>query len=223
MTNATEEEGSVRPRRRRGTREETENELIDAVLRLLERDGVLAGITLREVAKEAGVNHGQIYHYFGTRRGLLRSAITRLLDENRPDPTTHWDRPFADRRRALWQMALYRSDFAKLEALLALDEDPDLQIFPALEATRTALERDKESGVLPPDADGEVMHALTAATYLGYGVFRETMARELGIDVAELDARASAVFDLMLAGLQREATLPACAPTGASDELSGEA
>lgn len=202
MTKATEGD-SAPARRRRGTREETENELIDAVLRLLDRDGVLAGVTLREVAKEAGVNHGQIYHYFGTRRGLLRAAITRLLEENRPDPAKHWDRPFADRRRALWQMALHQSDFIKLEALLALDEDPDLQIFPALEATRAALERDKETGALPRDADGEVMHVLTAATYLGYGVFREVMARDLGIDPGELDRRASRVFDAILAGLGR--------------------
>ncbi|CAM3047990.1 TetR/AcrR family transcriptional regulator [Prescottella defluvii] len=203
MRKATEPEDVDRPRRRRGTREETENELIDAVLRLLERDGVLAGITLREVAKEAGVNHGQIYHYFGTRRGLLRAAITRLLEDNRPDPAKHWDRPFSDRRRALWRMALRQSDFIKLEALLALDEDPDLRIFPAVEATRAALDRDKETGALPPDADGEVMHALTAATYLGYGVFRETMARELGIEVTELDTRATHVFELMLAGLEQ--------------------
>ena len=46
------------------------------------------------------------------------------------------------------------------------------------------------------------MHALSAATYLGYGIFRESIARDLGIDAVELDSRASAVFDLMLDGLR---------------------
>lgn len=111
MENTSEKDASAPLRRPRGTREGTENELIDAVLRLLQRDGVLAGVTLREVAKEAGVNHGQIYHYFGTRRGLLRAAIARMLEENRPVPEEHWDRPFADRRRAMWQIALSKREF----------------------------------------------------------------------------------------------------------------
>ncbi|MFC9761840.1 TetR/AcrR family transcriptional regulator [Rhodococcus jostii] len=189
-------------RRRRGTREDTENEILDAALRLMERDGVLAGITLREVAKEAGVNHGQIYQYFGTRQTLLRAAITRMVDRDRPDPNQHWDQPFAARREAMWHWALRQPDLVKLEALLALDGDTELNLFPAIDRTQAALERDQESGVLPSDADGVVMHALTAATYLGYCVFREVMARNLGIDTAELDQRAAAVYSDMLDGLQ---------------------
>ncbi|MGH3627875.1 MAG: hypothetical protein ACRDRL_10610 [Sciscionella sp.] len=90
---------------------------------------------------------------------------------------------------------------AKLEALLALDEDPELSVFPALDRTRRAVERDRTTGALPSDADGLVMHAMTAATYLGYCIFRHTIARDLAIDPAELDRRAAAVYDRMLAGL----------------------
>ncbi len=189
-------------RRPRGTREETENELLDAVLRLLKRDGLLAGITLREVASEAGVNHGQIYQYFGSRRTLLRAAIGRLVDRSRLDPDRHWKLPFAERRRAMWRVALRQPEYVKLQALLALDGDPDFTVFPALARTRTSLERDRESGQLPPDADVDVIHALTTVTHLGYGIFRETVARDLDIRPAELDRRAAAVFDDFLAGVQ---------------------
>ncbi|MDI9948505.1 TetR/AcrR family transcriptional regulator [Rhodococcus sp. IEGM 1305] len=195
-----------KPRRRRGSREDTENELLDATLRLLERDGVLAGITLREVAQEAGVNHGQIYQYFGSRQMLLRAAISRLVDQNRLDPDEHWSLPFSDRRRVMWQRARQHPDFVKLEALLALDGDPDFTLFPLLDRTRAALDRDKDTGALPQGADGEVMHALTAATYLGYGIFRDTIARDLGISLDELDERAGAVFDQILDGLQNADT-----------------
>ncbi|MFC9553798.1 TetR/AcrR family transcriptional regulator [Rhodococcus sp. NPDC056960] len=197
-----ESQASARPRRRRGTREDTEDELLDAALRLIKRDGVLVGITLREVAKEAGVNHGQIYQYFGTRQILLRAAISRMLGKVAPHPSGHWDLPFSDRRRSLWKISLQNRDLAKLQALLALDEDEQFDIFPAIESTRAALERDKKTGALPRSADGEVMHALTAATYLGYGIFREAIGRALDIPLAELDTRSAAVFDLMLAGLQ---------------------
>ena len=188
-------------RRRRRTREQTESELLDAALRLLERDGVLAGINLREVAKEAHVNHGQIYQYFGSRQALLRAAISRLLQANFPDRSRHWNLPFTDRRRAMWRWALRQAPMLKLQALLALDGDPELVVFPAIDRTRRSLDRDLRDGDLPEDADAEVAHAMTTATHLGYCIFRETMARDLGITPAELDRRAAAVYDRMLAGL----------------------
>ncbi|MFB8402334.1 TetR/AcrR family transcriptional regulator [Streptomyces sp. NPDC055912] len=188
-------------KRRRRTRQETEADLLDAALRLLERDGALAGITLREVAKEAGVNHGQIYQYFGDRQTLLRAAIARILDTRALGAQSHWDKPFAERRRAMLKYALDQPQLLRLEALLALDGDPELTLFPELNRTRTSLERDRREGEIPEDADGLVMHAMTAATYLGYCIFRETIARDLGLDPEELDQRASAVYDLMLDGL----------------------
>ncbi|MVU77229.1 TetR family transcriptional regulator [Nocardia sp. ET3-3] len=189
-------------RRPRGTREETERELFQAVSRLLERDGVLSGITLREVAQEAGVNHGQIYQYFGTRRALVRAAISYLIDRHR-DTDSHWDQPFTQRRIAMWQLALQNPELARLEALLALDGDEELHIFPEITRTRAALDRDLDAGTLPADADGEALHALTAATYLGYSIFREAFARDLGIPATELDARATAAFEQMVSALQR--------------------
>ena len=56
---------STRPRT--PNRPATEAALQTAALDLLERNGVLAGLNLREVADEAGVNRGLVYHYFGTR------------------------------------------------------------------------------------------------------------------------------------------------------------
>ncbi|MGH3502178.1 MAG: TetR/AcrR family transcriptional regulator [Nocardioidaceae bacterium] len=197
----SEATGSQPARRRRRSREETKADLLDAALRLLRRDGVLAGVNLREVAQEAGVNHGQIYLYFGTRQMLLRAAITRLIETGFLDPETHWEQPFAARRRAMWRAALRKPDVVKLQALLALDDDPEFSLFPALDRTRSALERDQATGALPADADGLAMHAMTAATYLGYCIFRQAIARDLDVDPAELDRRAAAVYDRMIAGL----------------------
>src|SRR5690606_34311497 len=108
---------------------------------------------------------------------------------------------FADRRRAMWHRALGSPELVRLQALLALDGDTQISLFPTLDLTREALDRDRASGALPADADGEAMHALSAATYLGYSLFRETMARDLGVPEDELDRRAFAVFNRMLEGL----------------------
>lgn len=196
----TEQMGTTRARRRRASREEAEADLFAAALALLRRDGVLAGVNLREVAKQARVNHGQIYQYFRTRQALLRAAISHLLAQDPPEGRL-WDLPFPQRRRAIWRWALRHPDVYKLQALLALDEDPDMTLFPALEHNRQALARDVEQAHLPLGADTDVVHAMTAVTYLGYCVFREAMAKELGIDPAELDSRATAVYDKMIEGL----------------------
>lgn len=200
----TESPAPARSRRSRGSRKDTESALVAAALRLLERDRVLAGINLREVAAEAGVNHGQIYQYFGTRQALLRAAIADLLSRGYPVRARHWDLPYAERKRAMWKWALDHSDVLKLHALLALD-DEETDIFPDLDLTRQALERDKASGALPPDADADVVHALTSIVYFGYNIFRTAIARKLEIPVQELDLRAEKVYNLMLEGVSSPA------------------
>lgn len=57
---------------------ESTNRMLDAALRILERDG-LAGFTIGAVSKEAGVGVGTIYHRFGDRMGLVIAAEDRFL------------------------------------------------------------------------------------------------------------------------------------------------
>lgn len=40
-------------------------------------------MSVRDIAKHAGVNHGQIHHYFSNKRGLLKAAIRQLAREHR--------------------------------------------------------------------------------------------------------------------------------------------
>ncbi|OPC79257.1 hypothetical protein B4N89_34945 [Embleya scabrispora] len=189
------------PRRRRRSRQETEADLLAAARRLLERDGVLAGVNLREIAAEAGVNHGQIYQYFGSRQALLRAAAADLVERETAGQDGHWDRPFAERRRAMFERRLNSPDLVKLEALLALDGDEELSALPRFDRTRRSLERDQARGDLPADADPIAAHVMTGAAQIGYIVFREIYARDTGIPLDELDERAARVFDAMVAGI----------------------
>ena len=210
------------PRRRR-TREQTEAELLAAARRLLERDGVLAGLNLREVATEAGVNHGQIYQYYGNRRALLRAAVAHALAARLSELPEHWKLGFTERRRRIFDGGLAQRQLARFEALLALDGDEQLTLLPELPRTRKALERDVAEGELPPDADPVVAHIMTAATTMGYRLFRDIYARDAGIDVEELDERAARVFDRMLEGLTRpgEGTPPAPQAVAQADATGG--
>ena len=61
----------------------------------IERDGVLAGLNLQEVADEAGVNRGLVYRYFGSRRELLRPRRVRHWEGNDGQALTAQRRFFA--------------------------------------------------------------------------------------------------------------------------------
>ena len=65
MTTHNLEQGPTAKKKR--SRAETEQRLIDVALELIRTNGVLAGLNLREVAEVAGVNRGNIYHLKGKR------------------------------------------------------------------------------------------------------------------------------------------------------------
>jgi AcrR family transcriptional regulator len=53
--------------------------ILDAVLRLLARDGI-AGVSVRAVAREAGVALGLVHYYFGDKTALISAAL-RMIEE----------------------------------------------------------------------------------------------------------------------------------------------
>lgn len=197
---AEESQEAVAGRRRRD-RDATERDLLSAARRLLRRDGVLAGLNLREVADEAGVNRGLIYQYFGSRQELLRAALAEIDWKGADVFTEGRQLPFAERRLKVFKEALKSMEFIKLEALLALDGDEGFSLFPLLDRSREDLERDHATGDLDPEVDGVVAHLMSAATYLGYCVFRSNFSLEAGIPPDELDEQAAAVFERMMLGL----------------------
>ncbi len=53
---------------------ETRAKLLAATMKLLARDGY-AGLSTREIAAEAGVNHALVHYYFGTKDRLVIAAL----------------------------------------------------------------------------------------------------------------------------------------------------
>lgn len=68
------------PRGANGTakgRAAVEAALLEAAADLLAERGPKA-TSVRDIAARAGVNHGQVHHYFGGKRGLLKAAMSHL-------------------------------------------------------------------------------------------------------------------------------------------------
>lgn len=203
-----------RPRRARSPetrspdRAGTEAALQRAALTLLERNGVLAGLNLREVADAAGVNRGLVYHYFGSRQDLLRAALGSDVRERMRDLELGFSLPFRERYVRFVRTMLRHRRAVVLAALLVLDGDQGVRMDPEREGRRARFRHDVEEGQLPADIDTEALYVALASMVYGYDIFRTRLAEELDVDLDDLDERLVRMADRLIAGLRPPAGRP---------------
>lgn len=182
-------------------RRATEAMLEAAVLRIVAREGILGGINLREVAAEADVNRGLVYQHFGSRRSLVRSALKALQASRSPLIDSIRGLPLFERRRMMFRASCAQPNFARVEALLVIDGDDSVVMFPHLTDALAEIDRDKKDGAVQSSLDSRAVHATISAVVLGYTVFRNQMARELQLTTEDLDAKVEKVLVKMIRGL----------------------
>ncbi len=184
-----------------GGRAATEAALEDAAMALLARDGVLAGLNLREVAEEAGVNRGLVYHYFGSRGKLLRRALRRR-GERSLQQLRHVDRThlIAGQLRLL-QVLIGDPETVKLRTLLLIDGTERMRMMPLRDHTQSLLRNAVTSGELDPNLDVRAVHSFLVTSVYGYVLYREAFAAELGIELGALDDQFTVVFERALRSL----------------------
>ena len=187
---------------RKRDRAATEQRLIESALELIRKNGVLAGLNLREVAAGAGVNRGNIYHYFGSRQELLRTAINRRFDAviDRLLASKR-DIPFVTRRLSSIT-GKDRINDSQLRALLILDGDDSVDPMPQFEAAVSRLRQDVIDGDIDRAHDLEALHATLTALSRGYRIFRAPIAKRMGISAKALDERVAKVVRGWLEGMQ---------------------
>jgi AcrR family transcriptional regulator len=181
-------------------RARTEAALAEAAVRLLERNGVLAGLNLREVADDAGVNRGLVYQYFGSRRELLRAALKRDLTERMDAMGAIRHQPVRQSVRLLLRAMLKHRGAVRLGTLLVLDGDPQVRAMPLRRDTMRALARAQAEDSLRA-GDTEAMHAAVMSLVYGYTIYRDHLAADLGIPADQLDVRVEEITDMMIASL----------------------
>jgi AcrR family transcriptional regulator len=183
---------------RRRSRAETEQKLIDVALDLIRDKGVLAGLNLREVAEGAGVNRGNIYHYFGSRQELLRAAISRRFKALVGTvATSNQNKRFVERRLNSFRLAKGSND-SKLRALLVLDGDDTVDPIPFYEEGLSQLRKDVIDGDIHREHDLEALQVALSALLRGYRIFREPYANRLDIHANELDERVNRIMRTFL-------------------------
>src|SRR5205823_3530853 len=160
-------------------RARTEQALEDAALALLEREGVLSGLNLQKVADEAGVNRGLVYHYFGSRRDLLRKALRRNAQAWGANIGPFLELSPCDRARMFLRAMIQYPRTAKLVLLLAIDGDRTFRMVDA-RATVDAGDVPHGGGELPSDVDEGALFTILASFVFAYAVRRTAFARGFG-------------------------------------------
>jgi AcrR family transcriptional regulator len=185
------------------SRAETERRLIEVALDLIQRNGVLAGLNLREVADGAGVNRGNIYHYFGSRRELLRAAIPRRFEAVAESLLA--DRrgvSFVDRRLRAFRSTGTIHD-SQLRALLVIDGDDTVDPMPRYEEALSRLRQDVIDGDIDRGHDLEALQVALSALLRGYRIFRKQYAKRIDTDTDDLDERVAEIVRTWLEAMAR--------------------
>lgn len=202
------------------SRDSTEKRLEIAALTLLREEGVLAGLNLRAAADRAGVNRGNVYHYFGSRRQLLQSALRRRLAVNY---LAFSRRPEAADLQGLvaymFKFLLKQVEAVQLTAILVLDGDEELHVMAFHDDILSALRRLQGEGKIDPDVDLVALHVFASAAIRGYVLHRNNFVRQIKCSRRELDRRIMELFLRMLVSLSQ--TAPASEPEVVLDQPLG--
>ncbi len=135
-----------------------------------------------------------MYHYFGSRRDLLRAALRKDAQRRFKEIHSGDSLPFAARWRRFFRIMVAERDAVELMTTLVLDGDIELRTMPLRTETSALLKADVENGTLAPDVDLVGTHAAIVSFTWGYLVYRDTLAREFGVPADELDDRVGVVW-----------------------------
>jgi AcrR family transcriptional regulator len=147
--------------------------LIEAATDLFASHGP-AQVSVREIAEAAGVNHGLVHHYFGSKDALLRETLDTLARQA-ADEITEWrggEVVFAEGG------AIERHGRIVAHLLLAAREPADAQTeFPAIRALVGELRR---RGL--DDGEARERAAQVTALVLGWQLFEPFLTRAAELD-----------------------------------------
>ncbi|MFN8026503.1 MAG: TetR/AcrR family transcriptional regulator [Acidimicrobiia bacterium] len=169
-----------------------------------------SAVSLREIAKRAGVNYGLIHHYYGTKDAILAELLRRGSVNG---AELMRDARSVDDALASLTTPGQRSTHARMLAWALLDGvDPAKLVAVSPTITRlteliAAAEAEHESAGGGPDP--RVLAATTVAAILGWNFFRPFIAAIAGMDdTPELSADVIGLLREMVADVLQESVDP---------------
>jgi AcrR family transcriptional regulator len=187
--------------------EEKRRQILDAAVRVFARKGFHTS-RVGDIAEEAGVAHGLLYHYFSSKDEVLETVFREnwgvLLE--RIDAVEAGDEPASEQLRhvavILLRTWLHTPDVVRV-LVREIARSPEVQdrigeLVKPVETIRRMIERGQESGEFRPDIDPAV------AAVVFYGAIDEVLTGwvlgQMPGGDAEVAAAERTVVDVLLAG-----------------------
>ena len=162
-------------------REQVASAILESAGKLIAERGP-GGVALREIADDAGVNFGLLYHYFGTKDELLAEVYARAA-ENAAGQLRRVDH-FDDALSML--MTFGDGTTARLVAWAVLEGENPAELFgasPALSVLAELLQRDaRDAGNEVSAEEAQVFVAMATVIALGWRLFGPMALAFAGID-----------------------------------------
>ena len=169
---------SIKPKGREAVR----SALVRAASRLLSRDGI-TGVSVRDIAKEACVNHGLVHRHFGSKEGLIKETIQTLSNEieSHMAPEEEDEKLMTLISSALLATVSQREYYRILAFLMLTQGGTDMiqSEFPVVRRMIAAAEREGGRELSP-----QALVILLLSIGLGLMVFRPYLQRATGLDEA---------------------------------------
>jgi len=155
----------------------------DAAIAAFARDGYDA-VSLRAIAKDAGVSAALIVHHFGDKSALRAACDEYVLAVFLDDKHQLIDAPTGDRIRAALHDAERYGPYVDYLARMLTDSTPAAdRLFDAVvDLTRTVLDEQRRAGLLVEMSDPDMTAILVALMGLAPVMLRAQFARATGAD-----------------------------------------
>ncbi len=167
-----------------GTTTSARQRLVEAAADLIVEIGPHAS-TVRGVAERAGVNHGLVHHYFGSKESLLKAAMLLLLGEHRDFVAENAGGGVIPPPMLLLQQARY----IRAVAHCVLDDEMDLALLEVTEGIsvpRAALEYVATSrGESTPSTKVKAAACTAMALEMGWALLEPFLFAVTGVTAEE--------------------------------------
>jgi AcrR family transcriptional regulator len=211
-----EQEGSSPPKTspsRQERRDRTRSRLLDIALDQFAAKG-FEGTSIRDIAAEAGVNHGMIKYYFDNKDRLWRAAVTLLFERmERELAGPHPEDEGADslqkvknRLRRYVRYCARHPEHARIMIQESIRENSRLAwaverfIAPQHEAASKVRSEEENTGIWPNISAASLSYIVVASCQMPF-VLAQEIKHLYGVDMlheAQIEAHADAVVDFLL-------------------------
>ena len=165
-------------------RDKVKTALINAACEMLAESGPNA-MSVRNVATRAGVNHGQVHHYFGGKEGLIEAAAAHLAAQHYANAQERASGSPVPIPLTLSEDSQYLQTVVRLvldgRLDVAVQEIESGQSVPV--NARRALMGDYPDGEVPPEL--KARFAVVLATELGWAALESFIMRLADVDEKE--------------------------------------